>query len=202
MSLSERDSQLKGQKNSFGQEKLPAGQHVTLKFPVLTYGSTPMVDTTEWKFKLDGLVESPVEFDWQTFMAMPQTSLTADFHCVTAWSMFDKVWTGVHIRDLLSLVKIKSEAKAVMAHCYGGYTANMLLEVLNDDDVLLCHSWEGQPLTAEHGGPCRLFVPKRYAWKSAKWINRLEFIAKDRPGFWEQNGYSMTADPWKEERYW
>ncbi len=180
---------------------MPQGQHVTLKFPVLTYGATPTIKTTEWELRLDGLVEQPVTLDWQTFMALPQTTLTADFHCVTRWSMLDKTWTGVHISEILKLVRLKPDAKFVMAHCYGGYTTNMSLDVLNDDDVLLCHSWEGAPLTVEHGGPCRLLVPKRYAWKSAKWIHRLEFMAKDSPGFWEQNGYSMTADPWKEERY-
>jgi DMSO/TMAO reductase YedYZ molybdopterin-dependent catalytic subunit len=201
MSLFERDSQFKGLKNSFGKDKMPQGQHVTLKFPVLTYGATPTIKTTDWELRLDGLVEQPVTLDWQTFMALPQTTLTADFHCVTRWSMLDKTWTGVHISEILKLVRLTPEAKFVMAHCYGGYTTNMSLDVLNDDDVLLCHSWEGAPLTVEHGGPCRLLVPKRYAWKSAKWIHRLEFMANDSPGFWEQNGYSMTADPWKEERY-
>lgn len=202
MSLLERDNAYKGQINQFGKEKLPAGQHLTLKFPVLTYGDTPRIDTQDWKFRVDGLVESPLEFNWEAFMAMPQTTVTADFHCVTTWSMLDKTWTGVRLTDIFKRITLKAEARFAMAHCYGGYTTNIDLEALMDDEVMLCHSWEGKPLTLEHGAPCRLLVPKRYAWKSAKWINRLELMPKDKPGFWEQNGYSMTADPWKEERYW
>jgi DMSO/TMAO reductase YedYZ molybdopterin-dependent catalytic subunit len=201
MSLFERDSALKGKLNSFGKEKLPAGQHVTLKFPVLTYGATQYISTKDWRLTFDGLVEKPLTLNWEQFMALPQVTITADFHCVTRWSMLDKTWTGVPVKEVLKLIVPKPTAKAVMVHCYGGYTTNLTLNILNDDDVLLCHSWEGAPLTPEHGGPCRLLVPKRYAWKSAKWIARLEFLPEDRPGFWEQNGYSMSADPWKEERF-
>lgn len=201
MSLFERDSALKGKRNAFGKDKLPAGQHVTLKFPVLTYGATQYIDTKTWQLKLNGLVEQPLTLTWEDFMALPQVTITADFHCVTRWSMLDKTWTGVPIAEVLKLVQLKPDAKAVMVHCYGGYTTNLTLDALCDDDVLLCHSWEGKPLTPEHGAPCRLLVPKRYAWKSAKWLHRLEFLPENQPGFWEQHGYSMNADPWKEERY-
>ncbi|MCS7013121.1 MAG: sulfite oxidase-like oxidoreductase [Chloroherpetonaceae bacterium] len=201
MSRIELESALKDQLNAFGKAKLPPGQHLTLKFPVLTYGTTPRIDLKDWRLTLDGLVENPLTLTWDDFLALPQVTITADFHCVTRWSMLDKTWTGVPIKEVLKQIKPKPEARAVMVYCYGGYTTNLTLDALDDDDVLLCHSWEGQPLTPEHGGPCRLLVPKRYAWKSAKWIHRIEFLAEDMPGFWEQNGYSMSADPWKEERY-
>jgi DMSO/TMAO reductase YedYZ molybdopterin-dependent catalytic subunit len=193
--------ELAGKLNEFGELKLPPGQVVTHKFPVLTYGETVHVAKANWKFRLEGLVDEPFEFDWEFFMKMPQKTMTADFHCVTRWSMLDKTWTGVPISEVLKLVKLKPEAKAVMVHCYGGYTTNLTLDVLQDETVMLCHSWEGKPLTPEHGGPCRLLVPKRYAWKSAKWVKGLEFLAKDKAGMWEDFGYSMTANPWKEERY-
>lgn len=193
--------ELEGKRNDFGELKLPPGQVVTQKFPVLTYGGTVHVVKANWKFRLDGLVEAPFEFDWTFFMNLPQTTMTADFHCVTRWSMLDKTWTGVRVAEVLNLVKIKSEARAVMVHCYGDYTTNLTLDVLQDETVMLCHSWEGKPLTPEHGGPCRLLVPKRYAWKSAKWVKGFQFLAKDKAGLWEDFGYSMTANPWKEERY-
>lgn len=202
MGLFNKDAKHKGQKNTFGKDKVPAGQYVTEKFPVLTYGATPEIAAKDWTLTLNGLVESHVELTWADFMALPQTTLTADFHCVTTWSMLDTQWTGVHIKNILKLVALKPETKFVMVHCYGGYTTNMPLDVINDDDVLLCHAWQGKPLSAEHGGPCRLLVPKRYAWKSAKWIKGLEFMPKDSMGFWERNGYSNSADPWLEERYW
>ncbi|MFN3562632.1 MAG: sulfite oxidase-like oxidoreductase [Chloroherpetonaceae bacterium] len=193
--------ELAGKRNEFGELKLPPGQVVTHKFPVLTYGETVHVVKANWKFRLEGLVEEPFEFDWEFFMKMPQKTMTADFHCVTRWSMLDKTWTGVPIAEVLKLVQLKAEAKAVMVHCYGGYTTNLTLDVLQDETVMLCHSWEGKPLTPEHGAPCRLLVPKRYAWKSAKWVKGFEFLPKDKPGMWEDFGYSMTANPWKEERY-
>lgn len=201
MSRLELESALRGTLNAFGKAKLPPGQHVTLKFPVLTYGETPHINLKDWQLSFEGLVQQPLTLTWDDFIALPQVTITADFHCVTRWSMLDKQWTGVPMKEVLARIKPKPEAKAVMVYCYGGYTTNLTLEALSDDDVLLCHSWEGAPLTPEHGGPCRLLVPKRYAWKSAKWIRRIEFLAEDAPGFWEQNGYSMSADPWKEERY-
>jgi DMSO/TMAO reductase YedYZ molybdopterin-dependent catalytic subunit len=191
-----------GEENYFGKEKLPPGQIATEKFPVLTYGHTPMIDTKDWKFEVWGLVEELISWTWGEFMKLPQTKLHADFHCVTHWSRFDDGWEGVLFKDLIKYIKVKPEAKYVVQHAYGGYTTNLPLQVMIDEDVLFAHTFNGKPLPAEHGGPMRVFTPRRYAWKGAKWVRGLEFIAKDKPGFWEQNGYSNTADPWNEERYW
>ena len=180
----------------------PPGQFVTEKFPVLTFGPTPRIDLSTWQFRIFGLVEEEITLDWQEFNALPQTRLDAEFHCVTQWSKLQNVWEGILFTDLMKLVAPKPEAKYVMAHCYGGYTTNVALDVLNDDDVLFAHSHDGAPLDAEHGGPMRLVVPKRYGWKSAKWVNGIEFMAEDAPGFWEMRGYHMEGDPWKEERFW
>ena len=180
----------------------PPGQFVTEKFPVLTFGPTPRIDLSTWQFRISGLVEEEITLDWQEFNALPQTRLDAEFHCVTQWSKLQNVWEGILFTDLLKLVAPKPEAAYVMAHCYGGYTTNVALDVLNDDDVLFAHSHDGAPLDAEHGGPMRLVVPKRYGWKSAKWVNGIEFMAEDAPGFWEMRGYHMEGDPWKEERFW
>ena len=180
----------------------PPGQFVTEKFPVLTFGPTPRIDLATWQFRIFGLVEEEITLDWQEFNALTQTRLDAEFHCVTQWSKLQNVWEGILFTDLMKLVAPKPEAKYVMAHCYGGYTTNVALDVLNDDDVLFAHSHDGAPLDAEHGGPMRLVVPKRYGWKSAKWVNGIEFMAEDAPGFWEMRGYHMEGDPWKEERFW
>jgi len=188
--------------NSFGKEKLPAGQTVTDKFPVLTYGETPDISTKEWRFRVYGLVEKDLFWTWDEFMMFPQTTLRADFHCVTHWSRFDDDWTGVLFKDVLRSIGAKPEAKHVMQHAYGGYTTNLPLEVMVEEDVVFAHTFNGEPLPREHGGPMRVFTPRRYAWKGAKWVNGLELLASDTPGFWEENGYSNTVDPWKEERYW
>lgn len=180
----------------------PPGQFVTEKFPVLTFGPTPRIDLSTWQFRVFGLVEEEISLDWEQFNALPQVTLDAEFHCVTQWSKLQNTWEGILFNDLMKLVKPKPEAKYVMAHCYGGYTTNVSLDVLEDDDVLFAHSHDGAPLTAEHGGPMRLVVPKRYGWKSAKWVNGIEFMAEDAPGFWEVRGYHMEGDPWKEERFW
>lgn len=132
---------------------------------------------------------------------MPQADVTADFHCVTRWSQLDNVWRGIPIREVMSRLRPKPEARFVMVRSYGGYTANLPLEDFTAGDVLLAHSRNGEPLSAEHGGPLRLIVPRLYAWKSAKWINGLEFMPQDRPGFWESCGYHMHGDPWTEERF-
>ena len=180
----------------------PPGQFVTEKFPVLTFGPTPRIALSEWRFRVFGLVEEEIELDWEQFNSLPQTTLDAEFHCVTQWSKLQNTWEGILFDDLMKLVKPKQEARYVMAHCYGGYTTNVALDVLEDDDVLFAHSHDGATLTAEHGGPMRLVVPKRYGWKSAKWVNGIEFMAEDAPGFWEMRGYHMEGDPWKEERFW
>ncbi len=187
--------------NYFGKAKTPPGQIATAKFPVLTYGDTPNISTAEWQFHIFGEVEGDVVWTWDDIMKMPQTTLHADFHCVTTWSRFDDDWTGVMFKDLVTFIKLKPSAKFVMQHAYGGYTTNNSMDVMLNEDVILAHTFNGQPLPRTHGGPMRVFTPRRYAWKGAKWVNGLEFISKDRPGFWEQNGYNTAADPWKEERY-
>ena len=185
-----------------GMTPAPPGQFVTEKFPVLTFGPTPRIDAAEWEFKAFGLVEDELTLDWRQFNDLPQTTLDAEFHCVTQWSKLRNTWRGVLFTDLMELIAPAPEAKFVMAHCYGGYTTNVALDVLLDDDVLFAHTHDGEPLTPEHGGPLRLVVPKRYGWKSAKWVNAIEFMAEDAPGFWEMRGYHMEGDPWKEERFW
>ena len=180
----------------------PPGQFVTEKFPVLTFGPTPRVPTAEWRFRVFGLVEEELTLDWEQFNGLPQVTLDAEFHCVTQWSKLQNTWQGILFTDLMKIITPNPEARYVMAHCYGGYTANVALDVLLDDDVLFAHSHDGRPLSPEHGGPMRLVVPKRYGWKSAKWVNGLEFMAQDSPGFWEIRGYHMEGDPWKEERFW
>lgn len=185
-----------------GRERLPAGQYLTKKWPVLSYEPTPRFDPQKYQFKVWGAVAEPFELTWDELLALPRVQLTSDFHCVTTWSRFDNAWEGVHIREILKRAQPLPEAKFVMAHSFTGYTTNMPLADLDDDDVLIAFMHDGQPLEPEHGGPVRLIVPKLYAYKSAKWLNGLEFLEKDRPGFWEVRGYHNHADPWKEERYW
>ena len=180
----------------------PPGQHITEKFPVLTYGATPRIDLEAWRFRVFGLVAQEVAFTWDEFMALPQMAITRDFHCVTQWSRMDNLWEGVSFRELMRRIQPMPEASYVMARCYGGYTTNLPLEVLMEEDVLFAHRHDGNPLEPEHGGPMRLVVPSRYGWKSAKWVNGLEFMAEDKGGFWEQLGYHNNGDPWKEERFW
>lgn len=181
--------------------RVPPGQFVTDKFPVLHYGPVPKVDLSQWDFRLFGLVEKPVRLTWEELRALPATEVRCDIHCVTRWSKLDTVWEGVKVKEVLKLVTLRPEATHVMAHCEYGFTTNLSLEVITDDDVILAWSYEGKPLEPEHGYPLRLLVPKRYFWKSAKWIRGLEFMAGDRPGFWEQNGYHMEGDYWKEQRF-
>jgi DMSO/TMAO reductase YedYZ molybdopterin-dependent catalytic subunit len=181
--------------------RVPPGQFVTDKFPVLHYGPVPQVDLSRWDFRLFGLVEKPVRLTWEELRSLPATEVRCDIHCVTRWSKLDTVWEGVRVKEVLKLVTLRPEATHVMAHCEYGFTTNLSLEVVMDDDVILAWSYDGKPLEPEHGYPLRLLVPKRYFWKSAKWIRGLEFMAGDRPGFWEQNGYHMEGDYWKEQRF-
>jgi DMSO/TMAO reductase YedYZ molybdopterin-dependent catalytic subunit len=183
------------------ERRTPPGQVLTTKFPVLTYGETPRFQPETWDFRVWGLVEEPIRWTYTEFMALPKVQLTADFHCVTTWSRLDNLWEGVHIYEVMKRVAVKPEAQAVMVHCDGGYTTNLTLKMLLDDDVLLAYKHDGENLTPEHGWPLRLVVPKYYAWKSAKWARSIEFIPRNRPGFWERNGYHMDGDPWTEERY-
>ncbi|GHO75879.1 oxidoreductase [Ktedonobacter sp. SOSP1-85] len=185
-----------------GKDRLPSGQYLTKKWPVLSYERTPAGLPPDWRFKVTGLVEEPFELIWEEFLQLPRTTLTADFHCVTTWSRYDNTWEGVHIRDILQRARPLANAHYVMAHSWTGYTTNMPLEALDDDDVLIALKHDGKDLAGDHGGPVRLIVPKLYAYKSAKWLDGLEFMEQDRPGFWEVRGYHNHADPWKEERYW
>ena len=181
--------------------RIPPGQYLTDKFPVLTHGPTPTIDLETWRFRAFGLVESEITWTYTEFMALPQIEITTDFHCVTRWSQLDNTWQGVPIGEVINRLTIQPEAQYVMVHAFGGYTTNLPLADLLEDDVLFAHSRNGAPLSSEHGGPLRLVVPRLYAWKSAKWANGLEFMAHDRPGFWEAAGYHNHGDPWEEERF-
>lgn len=185
-----------------GNERVPPGQTLTTRFPVLHHGYVPEYDNLNtWNFRVFGLVENERSFSWADMMAMPTNTETVDIHCVTRWSKLDTNWTGIPWRVFLQQIQVKPEATHVMAHCEYGFTTNIALDVLDDDDTMLAYLYEGKPLEPEHGYPMRLLVPKKYFWKSAKWIRGIEFMQGDRPGFWEDAGYHMEGDPWKEERF-
>ena len=182
-------------------DRLPPGQRVANDWPVLTYGGVPRVKLDDWRLRVFGLVEKEVEFTWAEFSALPRTKVHTDIHCVTTWSKMDTNFEGLSVLDLMTRVQPKPKARAILAHCYGGYTTNLLLDDFNRPENLLAYIYEGEPLPTEHGGPCRLFVPHLYFWKSAKWLNSIEFTKADEPGFWERYGYHLRGDPWKEQRY-
>jgi DMSO/TMAO reductase YedYZ molybdopterin-dependent catalytic subunit len=181
--------------------RLPPGQSLTLKWPVLHYGSVPRFDPARWDFRIRGLVEQPVRLTWDEFNKLSKVKTHSDFHCVTRWSRFDNDWEGVAFTEVLKLVRLKPEAKYVLVHAEQGFTANVPLADLDRDDVLFATHHDGQPLTADHGYPLRLIVPHLYAWKSVKWVRGLEFTERDVAGFWEQNGYHMYGDPFLEQRF-
>jgi len=181
--------------------RLPPGQVLTEKWPVLTYGETPRVDLKDWTFRCYGRVKEEVSWTWHEFLGLPHIELVSDIHCVTRWSRFDNHWEGIAVREIVRRVTVERDAVAVIAHTQEGYTTNVALADLLGDDVLLAIKHDGRDLPAEHGGPCRLVAPKLYFWKSAKWIRSFEFSDVNAPGFWEVNGYHLRADPWKEERY-
>lgn len=181
--------------------RLPPGQSLTLKWPVLHYGSVPRFDPARWDFYIRGLVEQPVRLKWDEFNKLPKVKTHSDFHCVTRWSRFDNDWQGVAFQEVLKLVKLKSEAKYALVHAEQGFTANVPLIDIDREDVLFATHHDGQPLTADHGYPLRLIVPHLYAWKSVKWVRGLEFTEHDVAGFWEQNGYHMYGDPFLEQRF-
>jgi DMSO/TMAO reductase YedYZ molybdopterin-dependent catalytic subunit len=182
-------------------DRLPPGQTLTSKWPVLTYGLTPRFDAARWSFRCFGLVEREVAWTWSEFLTLPRVTITSDVHCVTRWSRFDNRWEGVHVREIMKRVAVRPEARWVRVHADPDYTTNLALDDLVDDDVLLALRHDGQDLEPDHGGPLRLVVPRLYFWKSAKWVRGFEFLDVNPPGFWEQNGYHMHADPWREERY-
>ncbi|BAZ42314.1 oxidoreductase molybdopterin binding protein [Calothrix sp. NIES-4101] len=180
--------------------RVPPGQHLASGFPVLTYGETPQVNTDKWEFRVWGLAV-PKTFTWEDFMALPQSDFTADFHCVTRWSKLDVKWTGIKVTDFMEAIAVEPQAKYVMEHCYGGYTTNISIDDFLREENFFAWKLFGEPLSVEHGGPMRLVVPHLYAWKSAKWINGLEFLENEELGFWERNGYHRRGEPWAEERY-
>jgi len=181
--------------------RVPPGQSKTVKWPVLHYGHVPDVDLAKWRFQVTGLVESPLMLTWAEFQALPRQRTVCDIHCVTRWSRLDNTFEGVPVQEILRRVRPTAEATHVMVHAAPDYTTNLALEDLDRPENLFADLHDGEPLTAEHGGPLRLLVPHLYFWKSAKWVTGLEFRRSDAPGFWEQNGYHMHGDPWLQERY-
>jgi DMSO/TMAO reductase YedYZ molybdopterin-dependent catalytic subunit len=183
-------------------DRLPPGQYAARDFPVLHVGSVPPFDAKKWRFTIGGEVERPQTMTWQQFSALPTKIVRTDIHCVTRWTKFDTTWEGVSFADIAKIAGVKPPAKFVVTNGANGYSANLPLSVALDDDVLFAHTYDGKPLEPIHGGPLRMFVPKRYFWKSTKWCYGVEFSAVDQPGFWEVRGYHNNGDPWKEERYW
>jgi len=181
--------------------RIPPGQYFTEKWPVLHYGSVPAIDIDAWDLRVWGAVEEPLHLDWDGVQDLPRTSIRSDIHCVTRWTRLDADFEGVAVEHIMARTRPTAEARFVVIHAEQGYTTNLPLEVFDDDDVILADRADGAPLTAEHGYPLRLVVPKRYFWKSAKWIRGLEFRSEDQSGFWERYGYHNDADPWKEERF-
>ena len=192
--------------------RLPPGQSLTQKFPVLHYGAVPAFNPATWDFRVFGLVEEEKRWTWDEFNRLPRRTVQLDIHCVTRWSKFDTTWEGVHLKVLIDqgFIKVKPEARFVMQHCEYGFTVNVPIEVALSDVFILATHYNGQPLAPDHGYPLRGVAgaisdqhseDDRYFWKGGKWLRGLEFMAQDRPGFWEQAGYSMTANVWKEERF-
>ena len=183
------------------RDRLPPGQTLVKDWPVLDLGVQPEVKPDKWRLRLEGLVAAPLALTLPDFMALPQTELVNDIHCVTAWSRYDNHWQGVRAAHLLELARPTQAARFVSFTSYDGYTTNVSLADFAEQEVLLAHSWEGQPLSRQHGGPVRVVLPKLYFWKSPKWVTRIELLGVDRPGFWEVRGYHNNGDPWAEERY-
>jgi DMSO/TMAO reductase YedYZ molybdopterin-dependent catalytic subunit len=197
-----------GPTNRHGMPKLPIGQHEVKNWPVLDLGEQPDVPLSRWTLDIGGLVENPLAFSWDQFLALPHVDDVSDFHCVTTWSRYDNHWRGVRFRTIAELAVPRESARHVLCTGYDflpgsyiPYTTNLPLARAVDDDVLLVHTWEGKPLPREHGGPVRMITPKLYAWKGTKWIRKIEFLAEDRKGFWEIRGYSNSAEPWFNDRY-
>ena len=188
---------------STGSDKprLPPGQRLTQDFPVLDLGVQPPISPDEWRLTVSGLVDNPIDWGWADFHAQPHIDIVTDIHCVTTWSRYDNRWQGISGPQFLSVVQPRAEAKFMVFHSHDGYTTNVPVSVFNDDDVILAHTWNDEPISRQHGGPIRPIIPKLYLWKSAKWVKHITFLDKDAPGFWEVRGYHNDADPWKEERY-
>ncbi len=183
------------------KDRIPPGQWISEKFPVLHYGSVPRIDVSKWRFMITGLVEKDIELELDEFKKLPRVKVKADIHCVTTWSKLDTIWEGVSTTELKKLVKILPEAKHVVVHAEQGFTTNLTLEEFFKKDVLFAMYYDNKPLTPEHGYPVRLVVPQLYFWKSAKWVIGVEFTEEEQLGFWERAGYHTHGDPWREERY-
>ena len=182
--------------------RVPPGQSVVSSWPVLTYGPTPNIDTKEWRLLITGEVNKPLELGWDEFSKLPNTTLETDIHCVTRWSKLGMEWEGVSLDTLIEKAGgLTEDAHYLIASSYGGYTTNLPVEDVTDGKALVATHADGEPLTPEHGGPARLFVPHLYFWKSAKYVHELIFTSRDEPGFWEVNGYHNYGDPWREQRY-
>jgi DMSO/TMAO reductase YedYZ molybdopterin-dependent catalytic subunit len=182
-------------------QRLPPGQHLTRDWPVLDLGVSPNIAKERWRLDVYGAVATPLFWDFSQFLAQPQARFTSDIHCVTTWSRYDNVWDGLSTRDLLAACQPRDDAHFVVLHCHDGYTTNLSLADFAAEDALLAHSWSGSPLTQEHGGPVRLVLPQLYFWKSGKWLQSIEVLAADAPGYWEVRGYHNRGDPWQEQRY-
>jgi DMSO/TMAO reductase YedYZ molybdopterin-dependent catalytic subunit len=181
--------------------RIPPGQHYEPGFPVLTAGVTPRIDRGQWSLRIDGLVASPTQWSWEEAHALPRTTFDGDIHCVTTWSKLGTSFSGVSVDELLDRVRVDAGATHVVAHSYGGYTTNLPLEDVRGGKAWIAFEWEGEALPTDHGGPARLLVPHLYFWKSAKWVSGLRILDHDEAGFWEQNGYHMYGDPWREQRF-
>ena len=186
----------------YDPSRLPPGQYLTDRFPVLHVGDVPKYGPGQWDLTINGLVEHPLTLSDDELRALPSVTLTTDIHCVTKWSKFDTSWTGVRVRDLLDRAGVKPEATHILAHAEHGYTANLPLADVLHDESLVVYAYEGEDIEPIHGGPVRLLIPHLYFWKSPKWLRGIELRSSDTPGFWEQNGYHMYGDPFREQRYW
>lgn len=182
-------------------DRLPPGQYETRDFPVLSLGPTPDVKKSDWSLRVFGLVKSEKIWNWEEFARLPHVDWTRDIHCVTKWSKFDTRWSGVMLDEIMKLTEVSDDATHLIAYSHDGYTTNLPIEDVRDGKAMVATSYDQDDIEAEHGGPVRLLVPHLYFWKSAKWLKALEFVAGDRPGFWETRGYHNYGDPWQEERY-
>ena len=182
-------------------DRLPPGQYETRDFPVLSLGPTPAVSKTDWSLRVFGLVKNEQIWNWNEFARLPQVDWTRDIHCVTKWSKFETKWSGVMLDEIMKIVKVSDDATHLIAYSHDGYTTNLPIEDIRDGKAMVAVSYDSDDIEPEHGGPARLLVPHLYFWNSAKWLKALEFVAGDKPGFWETRGYHNYGDPWQEERY-
>lgn len=196
-----RERGLASPQQTRSEGRLPPGQHWASGFPVLDLGIHPTIPVDQWRLEILGHVEKAVALDWAALSALPQIEVVDDFHCVTTWSVMDCHWQGVPFSAILDVVKPLATARHVLFTAYDGYTTNVDIEHIVDERVMLATRWNGKPLTREHGAPLRVILPRLYAWKGAKWVRRIEFLADEELGYWEKRGYSNTADPWTNDRF-